>query len=102
MHGEFLREVLKKEQVETKGMLLDENYFTTLAFVAVSEDGERSFSFARKPGADTQIRKGELDIDVLDQTGIFHVGSLSLTDQPARYDILCSEESKKQGKYHFL
>lgn len=84
MHGEFLRDVLKKEQVETKGMLLDENYFTTLAFVAVSEDGERSFSFARKPGADTQIRKEELDIDVLDQTGIFHVGSLSLTDQPAR------------------
>lgn len=40
--------------------------------------------FARKPGADTMIQKEEVDVDVLDNTNIFHVGSLSLTDQPAR------------------
>ena len=84
MHGEFLREVLIKEQVDTKGFLLDEQYFTTLAFVDVNEDGERTFSFARKPGADTKIRKEEIDVDVLDNANIFHVGSLSLTDEPAR------------------
>lgn len=75
MHGEFLRSVLEKEQVETRGMLLDEKYFTTLAFVNVNEAGERTFSFARKPGADTQIQKEEIDVDVLDHTSIFHVGS---------------------------
>ena len=84
MHGEFLRSVLQKENVDTRGMLLDKNYFTTLAFVEVNESGERTFSFARKPGADTQIQKEELDVDILDQTNIFHIGSLSLTDQPAR------------------
>ena len=84
MHGKFLKSVLEKENVDTKGMLLDENYFTTLAFVEVSETGERTFSFARKPGADTKIQKEEVDVDVLDHTHIFHVGSLSLTDQPAR------------------
>ena len=84
MHGKFLKSVLEKESVDTKGMLLDENYFTTLAFVEVSETGERTFSFARKPGADTKIQKEEVDVDVLDNTHIFHVGSLSLTDQPAR------------------
>ena len=84
MHGKFLKSVLEKESVDTKGMLLDENYFTTLAFVEVSETGERTFSFARKPGADTKIQKEEVDVDVLDHTHIFHVGSLSLTDQPAR------------------
>ena len=84
MHGAFLKSVLEKEQVETAGMILDEHYFTTLAFVSVAENGERSFSFARKPGADTQIEKEEIDIDILDKTNIFHVGSLSLTDQPAR------------------
>lgn len=83
-HGEFLREVLKKEQVDTSGLILDKEYFTTLAFVDVKENGERTFSFARKPGADTEIRKEEIDIDVLDRTNIFHVGSLSLTAQPAR------------------
>lgn len=84
MHGEFLRSVLQKENVDTAGLVLDEKYFTTLAFVEVNEAGERTFSFARKPGADTKIQKEEVDIDVLDHTNIFHVGSLSLTDQPAR------------------
>lgn len=84
MHGEFLRSVLQKEQVDTKGLILDDEYFTTLAFVDVTKNGERTFSFARKPGADMKIRKEEIDIDVLDRTNIFHVGSLSLTDQPAR------------------
>lgn len=84
MHGEFLRSVLQKENVDTTGLILDEQYFTTLAFVEVSENGERTFSFARKPGADTKIQKEEVDVDVLDNTNIFHVGSLSLTDQPAR------------------
>lgn len=84
MHGEFLRSVLEKENVDTKGMLLDKNYFTTLVFVEVNETGERTFSFARKPGADTKIQKEEIDVDILDQTNIFHVGSLSFTDQSAR------------------
>lgn len=84
MHGKFLCSVLQKENVDTKGLLLDEKYFTTLAFVEVNESGERTFSFARKPGADTKIQKEEINVDVLDYTNIFHVGSLSLTDQPAR------------------
>lgn len=84
MHGEFLRSVLAEEQVETKGLILDQNFFTTLAFVNLSDSGERTFSFARKPGADTQIQKEELDIDILDHTNIFHVGSLSLTAEPSR------------------
>lgn len=84
MHGEFLRSVLQRENVETRGMILDEEYFTTLAFVNISESGERTFSFARKPGADTKIQKEEIDVDILDHTNIFHVGSLSLTNLPAR------------------
>lgn len=84
MHGEFLRDVLKEEDVNVDGMLLDEKYFTTLAFVNVNKAGERTFSFARKPGADTKIQKEEIDVDILDNTHIFHVGSLSLTEQPSR------------------
>lgn len=84
MHGEFLKSVLENEKVEADGMILDENYFTTLAFVSVAENGERSFSFARKPGADTKIEKEEINVDILDQTKVFHIGSLSLTEQPAR------------------
>ena len=30
------------------------------------------------------MEKEEIDVDILDKTHIFHVGSLSLTEQPAR------------------
>lgn len=98
MHGEFLKSVLEEEKVGTEGLLLDENYFTTLAFVNVSENGERSFSFARKPGADTKIEKEEVNVDILDNTKIFHVGSLSLTHQPARDTTLYAiHRAKEKG-----
>ena len=98
MHGKFLKSVLEQEKVDTSGLILDDQYFTTLAFVEVNENGERIFSFARKPGADTQIQKEEIEIDVLDKTSIFHVGSLSLTAQPARDTTLYAvKRARKKG-----
>ncbi len=63
---------------------MDKNYSTTLAHVSLSETGERSFTFERNPGADTQLTKEELNQDILSRTKIFHFGSLSLTNEPAR------------------
>ena len=98
MHGKFLKSVLEEEKVNTSGLILDDQYFTTLAFVEVNENGERTFSFARKPGADTQIQKEEIEIDVLDKTSIFHIGSLSLTAQPARDTTLYAvKRARKKG-----
>lgn len=83
MHGLFLKEVVEKAGISTEGMLVDDNFFTTLAFVNLSPSGERSFSFARKPGADTQISKDDINYDLIKNSKIFHVGSLSMTDEPA-------------------
>lgn len=84
MHGEFLRKTIEAEGVDCTGLVSDSDFFTTLAFVALDENGDRSFSFARKPGADTQLRADDLPKDVIANTKVFHVGSLSLTDEPAR------------------
>lgn len=84
MHGKFLRATLEEQGVDVTGLVLDPDAFTTLAFVALSPDGEREFSFARKPGADTRITPDELARDVISSSHVFHVGSLSLTDEPAR------------------
>lgn len=97
MHGELLKQTLINNGVETKGLIEDPEVFTTLAFVQL-KDGERSFSFARKPGADTQIRADEVNMDILNQTRIFHFGSLSLTNEPARSaTIYAVEQAKKAG-----
>lgn len=81
--GRFLRQVLIDRGISTQGLLLDVGEQTTLAFVHLQPDGERSFSFYRRPGADTRLRPDEIPPEMLD-TRIFHFGSLSLTAEPAR------------------
>lgn len=84
MQGEFLKKTLENEGIGTRSLIMDEKYFTTLAFVEIDANGERNFSFARKPGADTQLLARELDRELLENCRIFHFGSLSLTDEPAK------------------
>lgn len=82
--GRLLTGTLDKAGICTKGIIADDSVFTTLAFVTLSPNGERSFSFARKPGADTCLSFDELDLSLIDSARIFHFGTLSLTDEPAR------------------
>ena len=97
MHGQLLKETLESNGIDTGGMIVDPDVFTTLAFVEL-KNGERNFSFARKPGADTKLRPEEVNNDIVKNTKIFHFGSLSLTDEPARSaTIYAIEEAKKAG-----
>ena len=82
--GKLLLGTLQSAGIGTEGMLVDDNFFTTLAFVTLDETGDREFSFARKPGADTQVRFEELNLSLIDEAKVFHFGTLSLTDEPAR------------------
>lgn len=82
--GAQLVHTLDQQGVITRGVRQDPGVFTTLAFVTLDETGDRSFSFARKPGADTMLRFEELDLTLIDQARVFHFGTLSLTDYPAR------------------
>ena len=84
MHGAFLKQAMVDAGVDMHALIEAEDVFTTLAFVALKPSGEREFSFARKPGADTQLRVDELDRAMLTNTRIFHTGSLSLTQEPSR------------------
>ena len=70
--------------IETRGIIKDAAAFTTMAFVTLDADGNREFSFARKPGADTCLTEHEVDYSLIDVCRVFHFGTLSLTDEPAR------------------
>lgn len=70
--------------IETRGIIKDAAAFTTMAFVTLDADGNREFSFARKPGADTCLTEHEVDYSLIDACRVFHFGTLSLTDEPAR------------------
>ena len=83
MFGRLLIKTLQNAGIETKGVLMDKNQFTTLAFVSLDESGNRDFSFARKPGADTCLTPDEIDESLIADARVFHFGTLSLTNEPA-------------------
>lgn len=82
--GDLIIRQLSARGVEMKGVIRDGSVFTTLAFVTLSPDGDRTFSFARKPGADTRLGVEECRLDLIDEAEVFHFGTLSLTHEPAR------------------
>lgn len=78
--GEMLRAVVAEQGIDTGNLIADEGVPTTLAFVHTASDGDRSFSFYRNPGADMMLLEEDIDISILENTRIFHFGSLSMTD----------------------
>lgn len=95
--GEDTRAVLNSLNVDTSGMRYSDSQHTTLAFVSLAPNGERTFSFCRNPGADTQITPEDLDKDMLANARILHIGSLSLTDEPAKSTTLAAIEAVKKA-----
>ena len=98
--GDRLTATLAEAGIGTEGIVHDPEVFTTLAFVTLDQAGERSFSFARKPGADTALREDEIDFEMIEGAKVLHFGTLSLTDEPARTATKTAVRyAKEHGKF---
>lgn len=95
--GHELRDVLEKAGIDHSGLVTDPNVRTTLAFVKTFEDGDRDFSFYRNPGADMMLSKEDVDTALIKKARIFHFGTLSMTDEPARQATLFAVNEAKKG-----
>ena len=82
--GVFLKESLVKSSVNAENLVFKDGADTTLAFVTLSPSGDRSFSFYRRPGADTCISPEDVPSSVVENCSVFHFGSLSMTCDPSR------------------
>ena len=82
--GNLLADTVREAGIDIRGLKRDPEIPTTLAIVNTFPNGDRDFSFYRKPGADLLLRADELDEDLLRGCRIFHFGTLSLTDEPCR------------------
>ena len=99
MFGSLLLRTLKNAGIDTRGVRMDPGVFTTLAFVSLDASGNRDFSFARKPGADTCLTPDEVDEALIADARVFHFGTLSLTDEPA---ASATRRAVKLAKTHGL
>ncbi len=97
--GSFLSDTLKNNGIDDKGLMFDTKVNTTLAFVHLSETGDRSFSFYRDPGADMMLSFEDVDKDIIKNAKAFHFGSVSMTHEPSRTATLESAScARAMGK----
>ena len=95
--GDFLRETLQQNSVNTDYLIAGEGSRTTLAFVATRSDGMKDITFYRHPGADIQLSPDEIDTDYLASAELFHYGSVSLSHSPSREATLHAIQAAKSG-----
>lgn len=80
--GRFLMATLEENGVKALHPELCKEAVTTMAIVTLAPDGDRSFTFVRKPGADMML--GEADVkeaDIADSV-LVHAGSVTLSASP--------------------
>jgi fructokinase len=82
--GEDLISTLKEHHVDCSLIARDVKIPTTLAFVNLDKDGNRSFRFYRKPGADLMLCKEDIKETDIKRCKVFHFGSVSLTGGTSR------------------
>lgn len=82
--GEQLKAAITESGIDAAYLRMDEQVHTTLAMVHTFADGDRDFSFYRDPGADMMLTEGEVPQELIQDSRIFHFGTLSMTHEGVR------------------
>ena len=82
--GDFLEGKFIDAGVNVDQLYRTDKANTTLAFVSLTEKGDRDFVFYRNPGADELLKPEEVDENKFKNARVFHFGSLSLTRKESR------------------
>ena len=89
--GKFLYDYAKTQNLKNNLINIDSKHNTTLAFVDLDSNGERSFCFYRKNTADYHLF--DIDEQIIKSSNIIHIGSLMLSELEDL--IICSSISNK-------
>lgn len=95
--GTYLKETLEKTQIDVSGLIMTPEYFTTLAFVTLDQEGNRDFSFSRKNSADVMLREDEIPLKLIRECRVFHCGTLSFTDSTCRAATIKALETARES-----
>jgi fructokinase len=93
--GHGLADALAEVGVDTRAVSFSAQARTMLAFVTLSESGERDFVFFRHPSADMLIAPDDIPGGYLSGASYFHFGSISLISEPSRSTTLGLIEAAK-------
>ncbi len=97
--GDFLCETLVTNGVKVLCTKRAVEAVTTMAFVTLHENGERTFTFARKPGADMLLSPEDILVNDIREAKIVHAGSCSLSApeerEATKFAMITAQRFKK-------
>lgn len=97
--GRMLKKTMEDNKVDLLCPELTDEATTTMAFVSLDANGDRSFTFARKPGADLLLDTKDVEKTDLSSWDIVHAGSVSQSGLPERDAVLLAlERAHSMGK----
>ena len=82
--GKQLKDTLEEVGIDATYLYMDDEVHTTLALVHTLADGDRDFSFYRNPGADMMLTEEKIPEELIQNSKIFHFGTLSMTHEGVR------------------
>ena len=94
--GRFLKRTMEDNDVELLCPELTDKATTTMAFVTLDASGDRSFTFARKPGADLLLDTEDVRKVNISSWDIVHAGSVSQSGLPERDAVLLALSTAKE------
>ena len=83
--GDKIVSEFEKYKIQCDSVIRTDKANTSLAFVALKEDGNREFSFFRNPGADMLFSEADLQKDWFQGGYALHFCSVSLGEFPMKY-----------------
>lgn len=96
--GDKIEKDLKRFGIQTEHIIRTDEANTCLAFVSLMKDGNREFSFYRKPSADMLLQKQDIDEKWFEDSFALHFCSVSLGEYPMKYAHKTAiEYAKKAG-----
>jgi fructokinase len=95
LFGHFLAGVLAENGVDVRSVRYDAEARTALAFHAKPDPDTAEFLFYRNPGADMRLEAADLDLALLEKTGAYHFGTISLIQEPSRTATLAALDAAR-------
>jgi sugar/nucleoside kinase (ribokinase family) len=97
--GQWLRDLLQNEGIDTSMTVMDEKANTRMAYVVTTVTGDRKLAeFSRIACADAQLSEEDLNESEFKNASVLHFGSISLIAEPCRNATTQAKElAKKHG-----
>jgi fructokinase len=96
--GRFLASALRRNRVDTRGLVFDPAFKTRLAFVSKTKSGERDFEFWERWPADERLRAKDVNMTRITAATIVHLSSFLLLRQPSRSTVFdVARAARKRG-----